>query len=118
MNYYIVRSTIGLIGGTLIAVALMLSCSVHPDTIQWVTYVLSPILTVLMATDIARLTFHSIDDKESTEGASRAQLESKKRKIFSCRTFSWVVRGTIGLSILAVGFYLLVRPRVDQMVTS
>jgi hypothetical protein len=149
MNYHIVRSTIGLIGGTLVAVALMLSCSVHPDTIQWVTYALAPILTPLMATDIVRLTPHFIDDNESPEKASQTQLGTTMEKVFSRRNFYRIVKGTVGLSVLAliavlllyvfvdpnadrllarsaivgspavaVGVYLLARPRVDQIVAA
>jgi len=170
MKYHVVRTAVGMVAGIVTAVILMVFCSVHPDTIRWATYLLAPIMTALVVIDQARLgsSFFeeslpedSSTDESFSEGNALSQSEAAPQqttlqtlnqtleKMCNQRNFYRVVKGAVGLSVLAliavlllyvfvdpnadrllarsaivgsplvaIGFYLLVRPRVDQMVTS
>jgi len=167
MKYHFVRSAVGMVAGLGTAIVVMVNCSVHPDTIRWVTYSLAPIMTILVVIDQTRLessffgelpSEESSTDESFSEGNSPSQsraapqettLQTTLEEMCNRRNFYRVVKGTIGLSVLAliamlllyvsvdpnvnrllarsaiagsplvtVGVYLLVRPRVDQIVAS
>ena len=170
MKYHFVRSAVGMVAGLGTAIVVMVNCSVHPDTIRWVTYSLAPIMTILVVIDQTRLessffgelpSEESSTDESFSEGNALSQSEAAPQqttlqtlnqtlgKMCNRRNFYRVVKGTIGLSALAliamlllyvsvdpnvnrllprsaiagsplvtVGVYLLVRPRVDQIVAS
>ena len=140
MRYHVLRSAIGVIAGTIIAAVLMLVCSVHPHTIQWVTYLLAPLLTALVAIDTKRLSrsFYgeslpeeSSTDESSSEGNALSQSEAAPQqttlqtlnqtleKMCNQRNFYRVVKGAVGLSVLALIavllLYVFVDPNADRL---
>lgn len=140
MKYHFVRTAVGMVAGIGTAVVLMVLCSVHPDTIRWVTYLLAPIMTALVVIDQARLESSFFEESPSEESPtdesfseentpSQSEAASQQTtlqtlnqtldKMCNQRNFYWVVNGAVGLSLLAIIavllLYVFVDPSADRL---